>query len=92
VPKADVALLIKAPREAIVNITAAVATTVTWLNVGLSPHTATADNGAFDSGTEAARWISSGAAHSFTFRTPGTYTYSCVPHRQLGMSGVIVVQ
>jgi plastocyanin len=40
----------------------------------------------FDSGE-----IGAGASWQHTFTTPGTYTYHCTPHRQMGMVGTVVV-
>ena len=62
----------------------AVGETVTWTNRDAAPHTATADDGSFDSGT-----LAMGDSFSFTFETPGTYTYICTIHPQ--MAGTIVV-
>ena len=62
----------------------AVGTTVNWTNAGRARHTATADNGAFDSGDLAA-----GGRFSYTFATPGTYAYKCEIHPE--MRGVIGV-
>jgi plastocyanin len=61
-----------------------VGTTVTWTNSGASPHTVTADNGAFDSGR-----LPPGASFSQTFEAAGTVTYHCEIHSQ--MAGTIVV-
>ena len=61
-----------------------VGTTVTWTNSGASPHTVTADNGAFDSGR-----LPPGARFSQTFDAAGTFTYHCKIHPQ--MAGTIVV-
>ena len=49
--------------------------TVTWTNNGPSVHTATADDGSFDSGS-----LSRGESFSQTFDTAGTYAYHCTPH------------
>ncbi|MDQ3654712.1 MAG: ScyD/ScyE family protein [Chloroflexota bacterium] len=62
----------------------AAGTTVTWTNNDSAPHTATADDGSFDTGT-----IESGGSTSATFDTPGTYTYACAFHPN--MTGTIVV-
>ena len=59
-------------------------TTVTWTNQGTAPHTVTADDGAFDSGT-----LQPGSTFSLTFDTPGTFTYHCEIHPN--MMGTIVV-
>ena len=56
-------------------ITVAPGTTVTWTNEGPSPHTTTADDGTWDSGT-----MEQGEDFSFTFDEPGTYTYHCSIH------------
>jgi len=49
--------------------------TVTWTNEGPSVHTATADDGAFDSGN-----LNRGDSFTQTFDEPGTYPYHCTPH------------
>jgi len=56
-------------------ITVPQGTTVTWTNEGPSPHTTTADDGTWDSGT-----MEQGEDFSFTFDEPGTYTYHCSIH------------
>src|SRR5215212_2006681 len=56
-------------------ITVASGTTVNWTNEGPSPHTTTADDGTWDSGT-----MEQGEDFSFTFDEPGTYTYHCSIH------------
>jgi LPXTG-motif cell wall-anchored protein len=60
--------------------------TVTWTNNATDAHTATADDGSFDSGT-----VDPGASFSKTFNTPGTIAYHCSFHQSLGMVGTIVV-
>ena len=50
-------------------------TTVTWVNEGAAPHTVTANNGAYDSGT-----LQPGQSFSWTFNNPGTYGYYCAIH------------
>ena len=61
-----------------------VGTTVTWTNNDTSQHTATANDGSFDSGI-----LAQGGTFSFTFDTPGTYDYICSLHPN--MTGQIVV-
>lgn len=58
-------------------------TTVTWTNHDTVAHTVTRD-GAFDLMARA------GATATFTFTTPGTYSYYCAVHG--GMTGTIVVR
>ena len=48
---------------------------VTWTNTGVAPHTATAEDGSFDSAT-----LDSGATFTQTFETPGTFAYICQIH------------
>jgi hypothetical protein len=48
---------------------------VTWHNNGKQPHTATADDGSFDTGT-----VTAGGSASHLFTTPGTFTYICTIH------------
>lgn len=50
-------------------------TTVVWTNEDVAPHTATAADGAFDSGR-----IDNGGTFSHTFDTPGEYAYHCAYH------------
>ena len=49
--------------------------TIMWINNGAHPHTVTADNGSFDSGT-----LQPGQSFSWTFQNPGTATYHCSIH------------
>lgn len=72
--------------------------TVTWVNVS-DDHSATAyghgatvtripdDATAFDSTVLSQE----GATYDHTFEVQGTYDYFCIPHKQLGMVGRIVV-
>jgi plastocyanin len=57
---------------------------VIWLNQDSVAHTATADDGSFDTGT-----IDEGKLKSETFKQPGTFTYHCEIHPQ--MHGTIEV-
>jgi plastocyanin len=61
-----------------------VGTTVTWTNGDSAPHTATADDGSFDTGT-----LNEGESGSVTFDTAGTFTYHCSVHPN--MTATIVV-
>lgn len=56
-------------------LTVRVGTHVTWTNHDPTAHTATADHGAFDTGT-----INPGHRRTVTFHNPGTYTYHCLFH------------
>ena len=58
--------------------------TVIWTNNDQVPHTATANDGSFDTGT-----IGPGESASVTFMTPGTFTYVCLYHPS--MNGAIEV-
>ena len=80
-----------APTVSIVNmsfqpasLTINVGQTVTWTNNDTMAHTVTSDTGVWNSGT-----LNPGASFSFTFTTPGTYTYHCAFHGS--MTGTIVV-
>jgi plastocyanin len=48
---------------------------VIWMNEDAASHTATADDGSFDTGT-----IEEGKVKSESFKEPGTYTYFCTVH------------
>jgi plastocyanin len=60
-------------------------TTVVWEWSGVSPHTVTARDGAFDSGI-----LQTGASWSRTFDDPGRYAYYCTLHPD--MTGVVEVR
>ena len=62
-------------------LTVSPGTTVTWVNDGQAPHTTTADDGTWDSGT-----LRPGEDFSFTFDQPGTYTYHCSIHPDMTAS------
>lgn len=65
-------------------ITISAGTTVTWTNKDAVNHTATSLTSLFNSGS-----LATGATYSFTFMTPGTYSYKCSIHPS--MSGTVVV-
>jgi len=70
-------------------LSVAAGTTVVWSHEGNAPHTVTADDGAFDSGT-----LNSGDTFEFTFEEPGEYPYHCTFHGGAGgegMAGTITV-
>jgi len=58
--------------------------TVTWANADAQGHTATADDGSWQTGT-----ISGNTSKSLTFTTAGTFAYNCSIHRQ--MTATLVV-
>jgi plastocyanin len=66
-------------------ISIAVGGTVTWINNDTTAHTATANGGAFDTGS-----IAPGGNASKTFSTAGSFPYRCTIHP--GMVGTITVQ
>jgi len=59
--------------------------TVTWVNNGPTPHSATATGGSFNTGI-----LKVGQSASHTFAQAGTYSYYCQPHPY--MKATIVVQ
>jgi len=67
------------------SVTVNVGDTVTWTNGDAAPHTATAGDGSFDTGT-----ISQGQSGSATFDTAGTFAYICEIHPT--MTGTVEVQ
>jgi plastocyanin len=82
-------------------LTVPVGSTVTWQNVGQVTHTVTFDPSkairasdvSLPSGV--APWdsgnVDGGQSYSYTFATPGTYHYVCIPHEELGMLATITV-
>ena len=65
--------------------TVTVGDTITWTNSDAQAHTATADDGSFDTGT-----IANNAPATVTFSTAGTFAYHCKIHAQ--MTGTITVE
>jgi plastocyanin len=58
---------------------------VIWTNRDNSPHTVTANDGSFESGN-----MAPGQTYTFTFTTPGVYTYHCTYHPW--MTGTVIVK
>lgn len=56
-------------------VTVNVGDTVTWSNAGPSAHSATANDGSFDTGV-----YGEGGSRSHTFDQAGTFSYICTPH------------
>jgi len=67
------------------SLTVAKGTTVTWTNKDSVQHSATSDNGKFDTGL-----IPQNQSASVTFNNSGTFNYHCTPHPQ--MKAKIIVQ
>jgi plastocyanin len=66
-------------------VTITVGDTVTWTNSDAVVHTATATDGAWDTGD-----LAQGQSGAITFSTAGTFAYLCTPHPT--MTGTVVVQ
>jgi plastocyanin len=66
------------------SIEVTIGTTVTWTNDDPAPHTVTATDGSFDSGT-----LASGATFSQVFQAAGTFEYACAIHPT--MTGSVIV-
>jgi plastocyanin len=66
-------------------VTVTAGTRVTWTNHDQTPHTATANDNAFDTGT-----IAPSASRTVDFKRPGIYHYHCVFHAF--MTGTVVVK
>ncbi len=58
--------------------------TVTWTNEDSEPHTATANNASFDTGT-----LDQGESGSHTFNKAGTFKYTCTIHPDMKASVVV---
>lgn len=65
------------------NVAVATGTTVTWRNSDGFNHTTTSDSGVWGAG------LAGGASFSFTFTTPGAYSYHCNIHPF--MTGTVTV-
>lgn len=57
------------------SITVKAGETVTWVNQDSAPHSATADNESFDTGT-----LQKGQSKAVTFAKAGTFSYHCTVH------------
>lgn len=70
-------------------LTVTVGTEVVWTNAGQNPHTVTADDRAFDSGT-----LEPGQTFSVVFEEAGRVPYYCQIHGEpgSGMFGVVIVR
>jgi plastocyanin len=77
----DIAGFAFSPRS----VTVKVGDTVTWANSDAQGHTASADNGAWDTGT-----ISGNSSKSVTMTTAGTFAYHCKIHES--MTATLVVE
>ena len=66
------------------SVTVSVGDTVTWTNQDQAPHTATANDGSFDTGN-----LDKGQSGSHTFSKAGTFAYICSVHPS--MKGTVVV-
>lgn len=66
-------------------ITISAGSSVTWENQDSSIHTATSDEGTWDTGQ-----MANGESKTVTFANPGTYSYHCTLHP--GMTGKVVVK
>jgi plastocyanin len=72
-----------------VDITVAAGSSITWFNAGEFDHSATADDGSWDTAV-----FSPGGQATIDFDTPGTYLYYCILHGTPGgngMSGTVTV-
>lgn len=68
-------------------ITISVGDSIEFQNTGRAPHTATAEDGSFDTGN-----LNAGQSRTITFNEAGTIEYICIYHESLGMVGTIVVE
>jgi plastocyanin len=66
-------------------VTVKVGDSVTWTNNDSAPHTATADDGSFDT-----EQFGNGESSTLTFSTAGSFAYHCTIHPQ--MHGTVVVE
>lgn len=66
-------------------ITIKAGTKITWTNQDTAPHTATADNSSWDSGT-----LQKGQSFSFVFNKPGQVSYHCEVHPNMTATITVV--
>jgi plastocyanin len=65
-------------------ITVAKGSSITWTNKDAVAHTATADDGSWDTGS-----IAAGASKSVTFANAGTFAYHCTLHPMMKASLIV---
>ncbi len=82
---ADTTVTIRDFQFAPASVTIDVGDTVTWNNDGPTAHSATADDGEFDTGI-----FDAGQSRSHTFDQAGTFSYFCTPHPN--MQGTVTVR
>jgi plastocyanin len=85
VAAADTGVTISDFQFAPASVTIDVGDTVTWTNDGPTAHSATGDDGGFDTGI-----FEAGQSRSATFDQAGTFAYFCTPHPN--MRGTITVR
>lgn len=88
-PSDEVIVLVQDSRFVEKSITVPVGTTIVWTYEANLPHTVTADDDTFDSGT-----MGEGDIFTLSFDEPGTYPYYCKFHGDpggIGMSGTVIV-
>lgn len=66
-------------------LTVKVGDTVTWVNQDSVGHSATADDGSFDTGV-----LSQGESNTVTFTEAGSFPYHCTPHPNI--TGTVIVE
>jgi plastocyanin len=82
---ADETVVIDAFAYVPATVTVQVGDTVTWRNDDSVAHTATADDGSFDTGA-----LATGESGAETFQAAGTFDYHCSIHPQI--TGTVVVE
>jgi plastocyanin len=78
---ADTSVTIRDFEFAQTSVTIDVGDTVTWSNEGPTSHSATAEDGSFDTGV-----FPQGQSRSHTFDQAGTFSYFCTPHPNMQAS------
>jgi plastocyanin len=81
---ASTGVTIKDFKFAPASISVSVGDSITWTNQDVAPHTATANDGSFDTGN-----LSKGKSGSITFSKAGTFAYICSIHPS--MKGTVTV-
>lgn len=68
-------------------VTISAGDTITFVNTGRLPHTATARDGSWDTGN-----LGPGQSQTVTITGSGTIEYACIYHEALGMVGTVVIE
>lgn len=66
--------------------------TVKWINKAENQHTVTSGKDGVPDGVFSSKRLQKDESFSYTFESPGIFTYFCTPHNAFGMKGTVEVK